>query len=147
MGFPGGSAGKESPFNVGDLGSIPGLGGFPGEGNSYPLQCSALENSINCIVHEILQARILEWVAVPFSRESSQSRNRTQVSLHCRRILYQLSHQGSPRIMFKKTFTGAGPTSVSQSHKSHAAKGSSCFFFLLKLLTQSTLPEYVAHTL
>ena len=44
LGFPGGSAGKESACNVGDLGSIPGLGRFPGEGNSYPLQYSCLEN-------------------------------------------------------------------------------------------------------
>ena len=36
LGFPGGSAGKESACNAGDLGSIPGLGGSPGEGNSYP---------------------------------------------------------------------------------------------------------------
>ena len=101
-------------------------------------------------VHGILQARILEWVAIPFSRGSSQHRNQTQVSfiagrfftvwttreaqfelysprnspgqntgvgnrsllqgifpaqgsnpglLHCWRILYQLSHQGSPRIL------------------------------------------------
>ena len=40
-GFPGGSAGKESTCNVGDLGSIPGLGRSHGEGNSYPLQYSA----------------------------------------------------------------------------------------------------------
>ena len=51
MGFPGGSAGKESTCNAGDLGSIPGLGRYPGEGNSYPLQCSGLENSMDCIVH------------------------------------------------------------------------------------------------
>ena len=101
-------------------------------------------------VHGILQARILEWVAIPFSRGSSQHRNQTQVSfiagrfftvwttreaqfelysprnspgqntgvgnrsllqgifpaqgsnpglLHCWRILYQLSHKGSPRIL------------------------------------------------
>ena len=43
----------------------------------------------------ILQARILEWVAFPFSRGSFQPRNRTQVSHHCRWILYQLSHKGS----------------------------------------------------
>ena len=36
MGFPCGSAGKESACNAGDLGLIPGLGRFPGEGNSYP---------------------------------------------------------------------------------------------------------------
>ena len=49
MGFPGGSAGKESTCNEGDLGSIPGLGRSPGEGNSYLLQYSGLENSMNCI--------------------------------------------------------------------------------------------------
>ena len=40
LGFPCGSAGKESTCNVGDLGSIPGLGRFPGEGIGYPLQYS-----------------------------------------------------------------------------------------------------------
>ena len=38
MGFPCGSAGKESACNAGDLGSIPGLGRSPGEGKGYPLQ-------------------------------------------------------------------------------------------------------------
>ena len=49
MGFPGGSAGKESAGKVseGDLGSIPGLGRSPGEGNRYPLQYSCLENSMD----------------------------------------------------------------------------------------------------
>ena len=37
--FPGGPAGKESACNVGDLGSMPGLGRSPGEGKGYPLQC------------------------------------------------------------------------------------------------------------
>jgi len=36
-GFPCGSAGKESPCNAGDLGSIPGLGRYPGEEKGYPL--------------------------------------------------------------------------------------------------------------
>ena len=45
MGFPGGSDGKESTCNAGDLGSISGLGRSPGEGNGYPLQYSCLENS------------------------------------------------------------------------------------------------------
>ena len=40
MGFPGGSAGKESTCNVGDPGSTPGLGRSPGEGVGYPLQYS-----------------------------------------------------------------------------------------------------------
>ena len=48
-GFPGGSAGKECSCNVGDLGSIPGLGRSPGEGNSYPFQYPSLENSVQCM--------------------------------------------------------------------------------------------------
>ena len=48
MGFPCGSAGKESACNVGDMGLIPGLGRFPGVGNGYPLQYSGRENSMDC---------------------------------------------------------------------------------------------------
>ena len=47
MGFPGGSDGKESTCNageMGDLASVPGLGRSPGEGNGYPPQYSCLEN-------------------------------------------------------------------------------------------------------
>ena len=47
MGFPGGSDGKESACNAGDLGSIPGLGRSPGERKGYPLQYSGLENSMD----------------------------------------------------------------------------------------------------
>ena len=120
MGFPGSSAGKESACNVGDLGSIPGLGRSPGEENAThssilawripwtvhglaksqtrrsdfhfhftlsvsvyvtycclvtqpcwtlcdPMDCSPPESS----VHGISQGRILEWVAISFSRGSS----------------------------------------------------------------------------
>ena len=56
-GFPCGSAGKESTCNVGDLGSIPGLGRSLGEGNGYPLQYSGLENSMNCIVHGVTKSQ------------------------------------------------------------------------------------------
>ena len=56
-GFPCGSAGKESTCNVGDLGSIPGLGRSPGEGKGYPLLYSSLENSMDCIVHGATKSR------------------------------------------------------------------------------------------
>ena len=56
-GFPCGSAGKEFACNLGDLGSIPGLGRAPGEGNDYPLQYSGLENSMDCIVHGVTKSR------------------------------------------------------------------------------------------
>ena len=46
-GFPGGSAGRESACNAGDLGLTPGLGRSPGEGEGYPLQYSGLENSMD----------------------------------------------------------------------------------------------------
>ena len=46
-GFPGGSDGKVSAHNAGDLGLIPGLGRSPGEGNGNPLQYSCLENSMD----------------------------------------------------------------------------------------------------
>ena len=45
--FPAGSASKESGYDAEDLGLIPGLGRSPGEGNSYPLQYSCPENSLD----------------------------------------------------------------------------------------------------
>jgi len=57
MGFPWGSAGKESTCNVGDLGSISGLGRSPGERKDYPLQYYGLENSIHCIVHGVANSQ------------------------------------------------------------------------------------------
>ena len=48
---------------------------------------------MDCIVHGILQARILEWVAFPFSRVLNPGLP------HCRWILYPLSHKGSPRVL------------------------------------------------
>ena len=53
LGFPCGSAGKESACNVGDLSSIPGLGRSPVEGKGYPLQYFGLENSMDCIAHGV----------------------------------------------------------------------------------------------
>ena len=53
VGFPCGSAGKESACKVGDLGSIPGLGRSPGEGKGYPLQYSGLENPMDYVVHAV----------------------------------------------------------------------------------------------
>ena len=63
MGFPCGSAGKESTCNAGDLGLIPGLGRFPGEGKGYPLQYSGLENSMDCIVHGVTKSQLTTQVS------------------------------------------------------------------------------------
>ena len=57
LGFPGGSAGKESAYNAGDMGLIPGLGRSPGGGKGYLLQYSSLENSMDCIVHGVAKSQ------------------------------------------------------------------------------------------
>ena len=61
MGFPGGSEVKASACNAGDLGSIPGLGRSPGEGNGNPLQYYCLENPMGggawwATVHEVTKS-------------------------------------------------------------------------------------------
>ena len=56
MGFPCGSAGEESACNVGDLGSIRGLGRSPGEGKGYLLQYSDLVISVDCVVQGVTKS-------------------------------------------------------------------------------------------
>ena len=75
-----------------------------------PMDCSPPGSS----VHEALQARVLEWVAIPFSGGSSPPRDETQVSCVID-ILYHLSHQGSPK----------GHALVSNSHQT--LWGFACF--------------------
>ena len=57
MGFPGGSDGKESTCNMGDLGLIPGLGQSPGEEKGYPRHFSGLKDSLDYIVHGLTKSR------------------------------------------------------------------------------------------
>ena len=59
VGFPCGSAGKESACNAGDLVLIPGLERSPGQGKGYPLQYSGLEKSMDCIVHGFAKSQTL----------------------------------------------------------------------------------------
>ena len=68
LGFPGGSEGKASAYNVGDLGSIPGSGRSPGEGNGNALQYSCLENPTDggawwATVHRVAKSRYLLLIA------------------------------------------------------------------------------------
>ena len=72
LGFPCGSVGKESACNAGDLGLIPGLGRSPGEGESYPLQDSGLENSMDSVSWTILYS--------PWSRKESDTTERLSLS-------------------------------------------------------------------
>ena len=61
--FRGGSDSKESAFNTGDPGSIPGLGKCPGEGNGHPLQYPCLENLMDrgawwAAVHGVTKSQV-----------------------------------------------------------------------------------------
>ena len=78
LGFPGGSEGKESTCNAGDLGLIPGLGRSPGGGHGNPLQYSYLENPMDkgawrATVHGVAKSRtqlkqlIIHWSHLPFA--------------------------------------------------------------------------------
>ena len=60
-GFPETSVGKESAYNAGDPGLIPGLGRSPGEEKGFPLRYCGLENSMDCIVHEV--AKRQTWLS------------------------------------------------------------------------------------
>ena len=57
LGFPHGSASKQSACNAGDLGLIPGLGRSPGEEKGYPLPYSGLKKSMDYIVHEMAKSQ------------------------------------------------------------------------------------------
>ena len=63
-----------------------------------PMDCSLPTSS----VREVFQARILKWVATSSSRGSYWSRDRTWVSCIGRRILYRMSHQGSPYLLYQR---------------------------------------------
>ena len=70
-GFPGGSDGKESACDAGNVGSIPGSGRSPGEGNGNPLQYSCLENSVDRgawqpTVHGITESDMTEQLALSY---------------------------------------------------------------------------------
>ena len=76
LGFPGGSAGKESMCNAGDLGSIPRLGRSPGEGKGCSLQHSGMENSMDYTVHGVAKSRTR-------LSDFHFERNKTFLELHC----------------------------------------------------------------
>ena len=81
LGFPGGSAGKESTCKAGGLGSVPGLGRSPGEGKGYPRQYSGLENTMDYMVHGVAKS----W---------TQLCNFPFLSFSPRRMLYPLRRGG-----------------------------------------------------
>ena len=107
-GFPDDSDGKESAFSAGDVGSIPGSGRSPGEGNSYPLQYSCLENSMGrgawqATVHGVAESDMNEWLTLSVHfREWAQlwavatTLDQQEISCNTRKWV-----RGRPEILFK----------------------------------------------
>ena len=88
FGFPGGSDGKASAHNAGNLGSIPGSGRFPGEGNGNPLQYSCLENPMDerawCKLLPMGLQRVgHDWVTSFSLKLVRLTRGQVSIALHC----------------------------------------------------------------
>ena len=109
-GFPSGSVSKESTCNAGNLSSIPRSGRSPGEGNGYPFQKNRNYNtifssvqSLSCVqlfatpwtIQSIEIIRPENWVgSISLLQEIFPTQGSNSGFLHCRQILYQLSHKG-----------------------------------------------------
>ena len=96
---PGGSASKESSCNVGDLGSIPGFGKSPGEGSSYPLQYSGLENSMAYTVMGLLRVGH-NWLIFTFNFTCSKPAIPNMVNHHTGMFPENIDFQAQPWEIF-----------------------------------------------
>ena len=105
-----------------------------------PVDCSPPGSS----VHGILQARILEWVAIPFSRESSPSRDQTWVSYITGRFFYSLSHQGS--LGFWNLWLNIFHLVVKNSSSDSASSPFSLFVFFWYFNHMHVTPSYCVAT-
>ena len=74
--FPGGSVGKESACNEGDLDLIPELGRSLEEGNGYPIQDSGLENPMDCIVQEVAESDTTERVSLSYLYQENRYKSK-----------------------------------------------------------------------
>ena len=129
-GFPCGSTGKESACNAGDLSLIPGLGRSPGEGKSYPLQYSGLENYTKLIVYTLFQQnkrRLYTWTS-----PDGQLQNQTDYIL--------CSQKWSSSIQSAKTRPGAD---CGSDHELLIAK----FRLILKKVGKTTRPLIIREML
>ena len=102
--------------------------------------CPTLCDPMDCTVHGILQARILEWVAFPFSRGVFPTQGSNPGFPHCTWILYQLSHKGNP----------VRPLATGNKGTSSLVIFPECFFplcvpFPCPLAHDESLSEHSAH--
>ena len=119
-GFPCGSAGKESTCNVGDLGSIPGLGRSPGEGKGYPRQYPGLENCVDCIVHGSQRVGH-DWATFTHSHSLTGMLLLLLSRFSCVRLCATpktAAHQASPSLGFSRQEHWSGLPLPSPMHES-----------------------------
>ena len=115
-GFPGSSDGKESVCNAGDLGSIPGSGRSPGEGNGNPLQYYCLENPTDegawqAIVHGVVKSQTRLSNFTHLTIESAQG---TSLMARCHRRL-ELGVQAVLEVQSSSPWLSLLPVSLSFS--------------------------------
>ena len=91
---------KNPPAMWGDLGLVPGLGRSPGEGNSYPLQYSRLENSMDCIVHRVAESDTIEPLSLSGTRVEE---GRREANTRCHVI--QLITASKPSLFLRETIS------------------------------------------
>ena len=130
MGFPCGSASKDSAYNAEDLSSIPGLGRSPGEGYGYPLQYSYPENFTDrgawrATVHGIVESDMTERLTLSLSHS-------TLITLWptCHSCLLNENHKGGEkgwiRMVGQSWVNRCGPRApkpdIVQDHKTHLRK-------------------------
>ena len=139
MGFPCGSAGKESTCNAGDLGSVPGLGRSPGERKGYPLQYSGLENSMDYTVHGVAKSQT-QLSDFHFLGEDSGVERVWQPPSHKSRELSSLlwakeetwdKEKGLP-LTFTLVFRNEGDDLIFPSPKSVFIPLASCYYSLTR---------------
>ena len=142
MSFPGGSDGKESACNAGDLGSIPRSGRSPREGNSYPLQYSCLENPTDrrtwwATVHGVAESDTTEQLtlSLPFGTPLFPTQSTLLLILLVTKKSFQdTSHLPGGGIRSHKLKIEAPETPVPHSD-------ASCSQFLSNLTTHQGFPS------
>ena len=127
MGFLCGSAGKESTCNAGDLGSTPVLGISSGEGRGYPLQCSGLENSMDCVVHGIEESGMTERFSLSHTMKLKDLNSRPKKCLEIRVVSLELCALSANRLgvacLRGGDETQRGPSHPKQGHHTSAMSG------------------------
>ena len=150
-GFPGSSDDKESAYNAGGTGSIPGSGRSPGVGNDYPLQHSYLENSMDrgafwATVHGVTksQTRLSHWHLITVLRamltlnilSHANAFNSRLCEYACTHMFLQHTHVCTCTCGWNSVTWHPHPTEAMHSNLLYSIPFSLCFYWLLAVTFQ-----------